>query len=402
MDINLKKKIVVLQDDLLLGVSTEIIRPSDVNVVGDLLTAINIPSADINYGQIRRIDLIPFVRNNVPTFVFDVRSYFDRGIPEEVQLDLTIWFQDAPEEEILSFRKNILLKSTEFILDLQDIQSKLIKIDFRMGTKFYNVQDHFFKTWEVQDLTTSLYLYEYVINEVPIPSFQLQSPTSLPDYLQDQTTKLQESINVYRVPGINKVPLIELAEKIYIYNLPWVAELEPTALDSTLVPEFRSGITKYLNNTLKGTLGEEQIFIRYPIDSTESTFRYFIYINTTFHEITNDQSIVSSAYSVLSSLTAVPLIEFSQTVFSKEQDIYSIDIESMHLCFIKYRNLTRADLGVRYFVESVCYARPMHAGELTYTPPALNLAGNTQYTDAYLDIVLGNMGDTYYYAEQVN
>lgn len=415
MDINLKKKIVILDEDLLLGVHTEIVQPLDKNKIGDLLTKVNIPSRDVNFGKIRRIDLIPFVRNNVPTFQFDIRSYFDRGMPEEIQMDLTIWFQEEVEVEegegegeggstfeTFSFKKNILLKSTEFILDLQDIQDKVLKIDFRMGTKFYNVQDHFFKTWDIKELTNSFYLYDYWTNEVPIPAFQRQSPTSLPAHLRNKATKLQETINVYRVPGINKIPLIELAEKIYIYNVPWVDDMEPTALDSTLVPEFRAGITKYLNNTLKGTIGEEQIFIRYPVDNTETNFRYFVFINLAFHEITEDQEVVSSAYSVLSSLTKVPLLDFARTVFSKEQDIYSIDITSMHLCFIKYRNLTRADLGVRYSISQACYARPMHAGELTYCPPVLNLAGNTWYSEGDVDMVLGNMGNTYYFAEQIN
>ncbi len=406
MDINLKKYITVNDDDLLLGTSTEIVQAIDNNLIGDTLTMVNIPTNAIVMGKIKRIDLIPFVMNNEPNFIFDVRAYFDRGMPEEIQMNMIIWFQELNEGtqqmETFSFQKYILLKSSEFILDLQDIKDKITKIDFRMGTKYYNVQDHFFKTYDVTKIAESLYLYEYQVQEVPIPIFQIQSPSSLPSHLKDKTTKLQETINVYRVPNINKVPLVELAEKIYIYDVPWLQNLVPSSLDSTLVPEFRAGITKYLNNTLKGTLGEEQIFIRFPTDATETDFKYYVFINLKFYEITNDQEIISSAYSMLSSMTKVPLIDFSKTVFEKEQDIYSMDIESMHLCYIKYRNLTIADLGVRYHQNHTVIARPLHAGELTYSPPALNLAGTTWYADGDLDLITGTMGDVYYYATQLN
>ncbi len=405
MDINLKKYITILDDDLLLGTSTEIVRANDTNEISTALTMVNLPTDSIVMGKIKRIDLIPFVMDNEPNFIFDVRAYFDRGMPEEIQMNMVIWFQEENESnemETFSFQKYVLLKSSEFILDLTDIKDKITKIDFRMGTKYYNVQDHFFKTWDLNKIASSLYLYEYQVREVPIPLFQQQSTTSLPNYLKGKTTKLQETINVYRVPDINKVPLIELAEKIYIYDVPWMVNLVPGSLDSTLVPEFRAGITKYLNNTLKGTLGEEQIFIRYPVDVSRTSFRYFVFINTNFYEITEDQEMISSAYSVLKSMTKVPLQDFSRTIFEKEQDIYSMDIESMHLCYIKYKSLTIADLGVRYHEYLTVIARPIHAGELTYSPPVLNLAGTTYYADADINLITGTMGDVYYYAAQIN
>lgn len=406
MDINLKKYITVTDDELLLGSSSEIVRASDVNTTRELLETVNLPTDTLVLGKIKRIDMIPFVVNNIPNFIFDIRAYFDRGMPEEVQANMTIWFQElnetTQEMETFSYNLFVLLTNSEFILDLSSIQDKLIKIDFRMGTKFYNTQDHFFKTVDFQKISNSLYLYDYQVQEVPIPIYQLNSPTSLPPHLRDKTTQLQETINVFRVPNINKVPLIELAEKIYIYDVPWTPALEIASLDSTLVPEFRAGITKYLNNTLKGTLGEEQIFIRYPVDETRTSFRYFVFINTTFYEVTANQEVVSSAYQVLSSMTAIPLLDWVPTVFSKEKDIYSIDMNSMHLCYIKYRTLTIADLGVRYSQSHACIARPIHAGELTYTPPPLNLAGTTWSTDGSTNIITGTMGDVYYYAAQIN
>lgn len=425
MDINLKKYITILQEDLLLGSTNEIIRANDTNIIGDTLTMVNLPTDAIVFGKIKRIDLIPFVINNEPNFIFDVRAYFDRGMPDEIQLNMTIWFQeeviseefpterelllewDVPPEvptqtQISSFQKNVLLKNSEFILDLQDIKDKVIKIDFRMGTKYYNIQDHFYKSWDLSKLMNSLYLYEYRLQEVPIPSYQLLNPTSLPNYLKDKTTKLQETINAYKIPNINKVPLKELAEKIYIYDIPWIPNLVLDSLDSTLVPEFRSGITKYLNNTLKGTLGEEQIFLRYPTDETRTSFRYYVFIDSVFYEITEEQERISSAYSILKSMTNVPLQSWSKTVFEKEQDIYSIDIESMHLCYIKYKSLNIADLRVRYHEYRKVLVKAMHAGELTYIPPVLNLNGNTYYTDGKMNFITGTMGDVYYYATQLN
>jgi hypothetical protein len=404
VDINLKRIITIKNDDLFLPMDSELIQNSSTNTIAEKLAIANIPNDSINYAKITRIDMIPFVENGIPNFVFDIRTYFNEGIPDELNLYMTIWFREDNEgvSETYSYKYGTLLKDTEFILDLTDIKDKILKIDFRLGTKYYNIKDYYYKTWDIRRLTTSLFLYDYKIQEIPIPLHQQTSQSSLAAHLKGKEVKLQENINVYKIKGINRIPLKELAEKIFIYDIPYIPGLIPEGTDSTLVPDFQDGITSFLSSTSSKYRGDEQIFIRVPQDELASSYKYFCYIDNTFWEIASDKNNWSSVLKLFQSMTLIDLGEFSRTIFTKENDIYSIDIDTMHLVYIKYQPLTISDLRIRYTIDKLVSVKPLHAGEVEYSPPVLHLGGTNYYQDAIFAIVSGNTGSVYYKATQIN
>jgi len=405
MDINIKNIISITNEDLVYEKDTTItqMNKNSSGTLGNLLEKVRIPTKDIVLGRINRVDFIPLIKEGIPTWKFDTRSYFDSGFPDEIELFMTLYYKENKEDRSYTIQR--IFKDTEFIIDLstidKDIKS-LEKLDIKIGTKFQNKEDYFYRTCDLKKIESSFYLYDYYIREVPIPAFQLNNISSLPNHLKNKSTKLLETINQFKLPNLNKVPLNKFSERIYIYDIPYFEDGLVESWNSALVPEFQSGLTRYLNKTKFSKIGEEQIFIRtpkLPDDNPGNEYNYYIYMDDNFYNI----AIAISSNQLIKKFQSEinrDLSLFVKEIFLRETDIYGIDIGTMKLSFIKYKRLSTSDLNVVYFVPVRCKVQPLNYGAVEYSPPVVNMLGNTQTIIHKTGIFSAGMGSVFYFAKQ--